>query len=181
MIYLCYLENDSTKRFISKGISEVAGGESTCPSIFSGCSASHAGGSYFFKSSFRFANAHFISDPARTAITSLILHRESGRSHFLFVHHDVPVGDELARGEPRWREAEPVDHVVQAAFQKFQHLRAGSAFRRDRHAEEPLQIPLVHAVGQFELSFLADLQAEFRKRPLARRAARARPACTASA
>jgi len=66
------------RRFTSKGISGADGGESTCPSIFSGSSTSHAGGSYCFRSSRCFASAPVFSEPSRAATTSPVFTENPG-------------------------------------------------------------------------------------------------------
>src|ERR1019366_1915095 len=79
--------------------------------------------------------------------------------HFLPVHADVPVADELVRLRARAGEAEPVDDVVETALEKREQVLARDAAHALGRLERQPELPLENSVEALQLLLLAELDA----------------------
>src|SRR6476661_5952662 len=70
----------------------------------------------------------------------------------------MAVANELPRLRPRRGQPEPVDDVVEAAFEQLQQRLAGDPARPVRHLEIAAELVLQHAVDSLDLLLLAQLQ-----------------------
>ena len=84
-----------------------------------------------------------------------LVRRDVGRDA---VDGEVAVGDELAGGRARRREAHPVDDVVEARLERAQQVLAGHAGAVLGGDEVVAELALEHAVGLADLLLLAQLQ-----------------------
>ena len=71
----------------------------------------------------------------------------------------MAVAHELPRLRARGREAEAVDHVVEAPLEQLQQRLAGDAARAVGHLEVAPELVLEHPVDALDLLLLAQLQA----------------------
>ena len=75
------------------------------------------------------------------------------------VDGDVAVGDQLPGLGPRLAEAQPVDDVVQPAFQQHHQRLAGVALCLVQPGEIAAELPLQHAVVVLHLLLFAKVDA----------------------
>src|SRR6185312_3609872 len=79
--------------------------------------------------------------------------------HFLAVHEEVAVADELTRLRARRRQSESVDDVVEPPLEELQQGHAGNAARALGGLEVAAELILEHPVDALHLLLLAQLQA----------------------
>jgi hypothetical protein len=92
-------------------------------------------------------------------MASLARQRKEGDVHLLAVHAEVPVAHQLAGLGVIGGEAQPIDHVVQAALQHLQEVLAGDPLHADGLEVVATELPLGEAVDALHLLLLAQLQA----------------------
>jgi len=83
---------------------------------------------------------------------------EARAVHLAAIHANVAVGDHLASGPDRSREARSADHVVEATLEELHEQLSGVALRPRRLSEVAAELLLEHAVvvAQLLLLVLAD-------------------------
>src|ERR1051326_6340334 len=86
------------------------------------------------------------------------LHMERRNIHFLPVHQQVAVADQLAGLGAAGAESHAVDHVIKATLQRAQKVFAGDAFLLRRSFEDVAELAFEELIVTPRLLFFAELE-----------------------